>query len=386
VSDGEHAPPRASGKLLQTAPEASALVVRLLKCDRLALDTEGDGMFRYRTNLCTVQLCGAGEIAVVDTLAVPAAPLLCQLLGETGPEKIIHDAAFDARVLLAHGVQVGRVFDTAIAARFLGLPSTGLSSLLLRYFQLSLPKHQQQADWGLRPIDAEAMRYLEDDVRHLSDLADCLLAAIREREIEPEVREECAHVLSEARKVEPLDPAWMRVKTAALHAPKERARLVELAEEREQLAQQLNLPPARFVNSEVLLNIARKAPGSVEAMAQLLGSKREHAARFSEALRRGEANDDAPLEHLRRLLPPAPSPSELARRKRRKSWLLELRDAQAKERGVDVQVVLPGHCLNDMLDLPALTPSLLRSVSGFGECRVDRYGALLERLSARWND
>lgn len=357
-----------------------------MKATRLALDTEGDGMFRYRTNLCTMQLSGAGEIAVVDTLAVPAAPLFCALLGEHGPEKIIHDAAFDARVLLAHGVKVARVFDTAIAARFLGLPSTGLSSLLHRYFELSLPKHQQQADWGLRPIDAEAMLYLENDVRHLMDLADCLLEAIRERGIEPEVREECAHVLSEAYRVEPVEPAWMRVKTAALQAPKERARLVELAEERECLARELDRPPARFLASEILINIARKAPQSVEAMAQLLGSKREHAARLFAALQRAEPHEDAPVEQLRRLCPTAPSPAELVRRKRRKSWLLDFRDKQAKERAVDVQVVLPGHCVNDLLELPALTHDLLRGVSGFGECRIERYAEQLVQLNARWND
>lgn len=376
---------RASGQLVETEEAAKALVARLARSARLALDTEGDGMFRYRTNLCTMQLAGAGEIAVVDTLAVPA-PLFGALLGERGPEKIIHDAAFDARVLLAHGVQVGRVFDTAVAARFLGLPSTGLSSLLFRFFELHLPKHQQQADWGARPIDAEAMLYLENDVRYLSDLADALLAAVREKDIEAEVREECRHVLSEARKVEPQEPAWMRVKTAALQPPKERARLVELAEERERLARELDQPPARFLNSELLVHIARKAPTSVDAMAQLLGSRREHAARMFEALQRGDAHDDAPLDQLSRLSPPAPSPVELLRRKRRKACLLDFRDKQAKARGVDPQVVLPGHCINDMVGLPALTDDLLRGVSGFGECRVQRYGALLLQLAPHFGE
>ncbi|HEX6239823.1 MAG TPA: ribonuclease D, partial [Polyangiales bacterium] len=185
------------------APDAAkALVARLAQAERLAIDTEGDGMFRYRTRLCMLQLSDAREIAVVDTLALEAAPLFGALLSSAGPEKIVHDASFDARVLFAHGIALGRVFDTAIAARFLGFGSTGLSSLLRKLFEFDLPKHQQQADWGKRPLEPEAMRYLEDDVRHLHALADALLAEVRARDIEPELREECAYMLREAQQIE----------------------------------------------------------------------------------------------------------------------------------------------------------------------------------------
>lgn len=375
-----------AGQPIVSSAEASALVERLRSASAIALDTEGDGMFRYRTRLCTVQLGGAGTIAVLDTLALPAAPLLCELLGPRGPEKIIHDASFDARVLFAHGVEVANVFDTAVAARFLGIAATGLSSLLLKFFELRLPKHQQQADWGLRPIDAEAMRYLEDDVRYLEQLAQCLLLEVRARDIEPEVREECAYLLAEARRAERApEAAWMRIKGAALRLPRERARLFELAEERERLARELDLPPARFIVNEVLLVLARERPNTLDAVARVLGSRAEHAEHFFAALARAEQRSDAPAEQVARLNPPPPSASELACRKRRKAALLEFRDAEAKRRQVDVQVVLPGHCVGDLVELPRLDVDSLRSVPGFGACRLDRYGALLEqRLSAHW--
>jgi ribonuclease D len=368
--------------------EADALVKRLMAAPALALDTEGDGMFRYRTRLCTVQLSGAGEIAVVDTLAVQPAPLLCELLGASGPEKIIHDASFDARVLFAHGVEVARVFDTAIAARFLGIAATGLSNLLLKFFDIRLPKHRQQADWGLRPIDGEAMRYLEDDVRYLPELAERLLHDVRARDIELEVREECAYALSEARQAErTADAAWMRIKGAALRPAKERACLYELAEARERLARQLDLPPARFIANEILLALAGDRPRGRDAVARLLGARAEHAEHFLAALERAEARSDAPAEQLARLSPLPPSMAELTRRKRRKAALMEFRDKQAKERGVDVQVVLPGHCITDLVDLPNLDAEALRSVPGLGACRIERYAKQLEeRLAAHWAD
>ena len=122
----------------------------LAKYPRLSFDTEGDGLFRYRTRLCMMQLGCAEQVTLIDTLAFDALPIFEELLGPQGPEKIVHDASFDARVLCAQGIRLGRVFDTAVAARFLGLKSTGLSSLLASFFQIELPKDKQQADWGAR--------------------------------------------------------------------------------------------------------------------------------------------------------------------------------------------------------------------------------------------
>jgi hypothetical protein len=77
------------------------------------------------------------------------------------------------------------------------------------------------------------------------------------------------------------------------------------------------------------------------------------------------------------MLPESPSPAELTRKKRRKAWLSEFRAKEAKLREVDVQVVLPGHCLSDLVDLPQIDEVTLRTVPGFGACRFERYGALL---------
>jgi len=381
VSEGGDAATR-RGEPLETFAEASAWLSGIDGAASLALDTEGDGMFRYRTQLCTVQLCAGERIAVIDTLAVSAAPLLSHVLGREGPEKIIHDASFDARILFAHGVLLGNVFDTAVAARFLGFASTGLSSLLLKLFGVHLPKHQQQADWGRRPIDAEAMRYLEDDVRYLPALFARLLEQVRARDIEPEVREECAYLLGEAQRPEPAEAAWMRVKGSALRPAPERARLYELAEARELLARERDVPPARLLASELLLRMAQESTVDSATIRRLLGNKVELAPALELALARAQGIADAPREQVERMLPAPPSPAELVRRKRRKAWLSEFRAKEAKAREVDLQVVLPGHCLSDIVDLERLDAASLRAVRGFGQCRFERYGAQLLQMTS----
>src|SRR5690606_19744788 len=121
----------------------------------IALDIEGDGFHRYRARLCTMQLAGAGAPVALDTLAIRDLTPLAPLLGPHGPVKVLHDASFDARMLARRGVTLARVFDTSIAARFLGERATGLASLLARHLGVELAKDEQQGDWGARPLTGE---------------------------------------------------------------------------------------------------------------------------------------------------------------------------------------------------------------------------------------
>ena len=87
---------------------------------RLGVDAEGDGLYRYRSRLCMMQICGGELEALIDTLALDDLTPLQPLLGEDGPLKVLHDVSFDAKMLDQRGLSLGRVFDTAVAARFLG--------------------------------------------------------------------------------------------------------------------------------------------------------------------------------------------------------------------------------------------------------------------------
>ena len=54
---------------------------------------------------------------------------------------------------------------------------------------------------------------------------------------------------------------------------------------------------------------------------------------------------------------------------------------EAKARGVDPQVVLPGHCLEELAELGPRRPEELWLVRGLGGVRMERYGPTLLRLA-----
>ncbi len=373
-------------RVIDAVPALEDWLERISSAPRIAVDIEADGMFRYRARLCTIQVAVPDEIVILDTLAVSTGAKLQALLGPDGPEKIVHDASFDARMLHAQGTPLARVFDTAVAARFLGIASTGLSSLLSARFEIALEKSHQQADWGKRPLSSAMLSYLENDVRYLGDLYLALLSDVRAQDIECEVREECAYVLSQAALTVPSLAPWMRIKGAGQLLPSQRVLLRELAEEREHVACLLDVPPGRFLSNDNLLRFVMRPEPTKAAFHELLGSRgAPHEERFGDCFERARGQRDAPTEEVNALCPPVPSLSQIEAKKRRRKALTEFRAREAAARSVDFQVVLPGHCLSDVADLPVLDAEHLLSVSGFGQCRLERYGAMLvTELGARW--
>ena len=61
----------------------------------------------------------------------------------------------------------------------------------------------------------------------------------------------------------------------------------------------------------------------------------------------------------------------------RETRIMAWRREEAKARGVDEQVVLPGHCVKDIAEDAPATLEALEAVPGVGAFRVARYGAAI---------
>jgi ribonuclease D len=382
--------------LLVSSPEAlDAALPVLSSAARLALDCESNGMHAWRGRLCVMQLAvayddrSADEVVLIDTLAVTDLSPLAALLGPSGPPKILHDAGFDARLLRDAGITLAGVIDTSVLARFLGVRETGLASLLGARFGLALEKTLQQHDWARRPLGEREVAYLAGDVRDLGRLAAALTLEAREKDIEPEVREETDYALRQA--VEARDevgadgavrPAYTRVKGAKELGAASRSILREVYMVRERAAEASDTPSGRVLSNASLVLVAKARPrtlADVRAMGVLQGQSLDLAGEVAAAVLRGAAQGDVPAEE-RRWFASERAPNDLGLRKAREALLSHWRGEEATRRAVDLQVVLPGHCLSDLAARGARSLDDLRAVSGFGEVRVARYGAALVAL------
>jgi ribonuclease D len=358
------------------------------RAGRLAVDLEASGMFAYRAAICTVQLAwqSGQSLAVVDVLTAPLDGLR-DLLGTGGPTKIVHDVAFDARLLAESGIALGNVHDTAIAAHMLGRAATGLSSLLASELGIHIGKAMQHHDWRQRPLDDEMLAYLGADVAHLEALEEVLWREVRGRGIEDEVLEETRYRLASAAAAAATQavPPYARIKGVAALPERDRAALRVLAELREHEARQRDVPPHRVISAETLVAIARARPRTAAAVARVRGVSTSSSAAlaFVDEVARvvAAAGESIPGEEHALFARPPLAPTEARARRERETRILAWRRAEALRRGVDEQVVLPGHCAKDVVGGPVATLDELARVPGIGQFRVNRDGdAILRAL------
>lgn len=377
--------------LVETPAELARTIEACRTAPEVAVDVESNGLFAYRASLCVVQLAwrhgGDVQVAIVDPLMVEPGPLDA-VLGKDGPDKLFHDLAFDVQLLRDHGLVVDRARDTAVAARLLGEPATGLGSLVERLLGVSLDKTLQSHDWAKRPLSADQLAYLADDVRYLFALADRLWARATELDVAEEIAVECAFRLAAALQQGPKAPSngrqrprYARVKGHDALDPTERAVLRRLYETRERISAELDCPPFRVAPDRWLVRIAREQPrseGPLLGTTRRLGRASRYASQWLRAVRQGLADGPAPPA-------PAPEPSEPpgthAQRKQMRQRIARWRRREAEARGIDVQAVLPGHCAKSLARVLAEgcggpVEDLRRAIGGIeglGDKRLRRY-------------
>jgi ribonuclease D len=381
--------PGAPPRIVASRDAVADLLGEVTRSTRVGVDVEASGMFTYRARPCTLQLAwdAGASVAIVDTLIVPVAEL-ADFLGRTGPIKIVHDVAFDARLLAESGVELGNVHDTAIAARMLGRTATGLASLLESSLGLRIAKDKQQHDWRKRPLGASELAYLASDVESLDRLETALWREVIEKDIEREVLQETEYRLATAiaaAHAPPNGAAYLRIRGIDQLAERELAALRAIAELREDEARRRDVPPHRVMPSDALVEIARRRLTNGEGVLRVPGvsastsAARALAAEIAHAV--ATAGDALPEEERARLQRPRVPAAVSRARREREARLLAWRRAEAKRRGVDEQVVLPGHCVKDATDSEAAAVGDLARVPGIGAFRVERDGdAILRAL------
>ena len=262
--------------------------------DWIALDTEFMREKTYFPQLCLVQAATLDQIACIDPLKVDVR-LLEPLLRDPAVTKVFHAASQDLELFYREFGQVpAPVFDTQIAASMLGYgEQVGYANLVKAMLDRELDKSQTRTDWSRRPLDERQVQYAADDVRYLATLFNRLLHELdrsdRMQWLRPEMEALSNPALYE---VDP-ETAWLRVSGVKRLKPRQRAVLKTVAAWRERAAQDSNRPRRWILSDDLLLDIARHTPDSIQALRGLrqfpAGMKTPRMESLLEAIQAGLA-------------------------------------------------------------------------------------------------
>jgi len=223
---------------------------------RLAVDTEADSLHHYYEKLCLLQISTPEEDFVIDPLSKVDLKKLLEVMGEK--PLICHGADFDLRMLKKfHEFTPKEVFDTMLAAQFLGYPKPSLAELVAKNFKVYLPKSNQKADWSKRPLTSSMLEYASNDTHYLQEIRSILTKELKNLGRLEWFKETCAALIVSTGKQKEVRPESLwRVKGSRDLKGKELVFLKELWTWREKEAQRRDRPRFKVLASEQLIKMA----------------------------------------------------------------------------------------------------------------------------------
>jgi ribonuclease D len=258
-------------KLITTTAELADICTHLAKEPYVSVDTEFMRESTYFPKLCLIQMACPSEGWLIDPIApeLDLAPFFTLMTHEP-TVKVFHSGRQDLEIIWLLGQVIpSPVFDTQIAAMVCGYGDQVSYEQLARDFaKAKIDKSHRYTDWSRRPLHQNQLTYALGDVTHLCKVYEGLLAKLEENNRSHWLKEEIGILTDPSTYDQKPENAWMRF-AGRLNKPRELVVLRELAIWRDREARNRDVPRARILKDDTLLDVATSAPRTEEAMGEL---------------------------------------------------------------------------------------------------------------------
>ncbi|XP_019158071.1 PREDICTED: protein RRP6-like 2 [Ipomoea nil] len=164
-------------KLVEQLKDLKELVLKLQGVDEFAVDLEHNQYRSFLGITCLMQISTRTEDFVIDTLKlrIYVGPYLREIFKDRTKRKVMHGADKDILWLQRDfGIYICNLFDTRQASRVLKMEKNSLAYLLQHFCGIVAKKEYQSADWRLRPLPDEMLRYAREDTHFLLYIYDVM--------------------------------------------------------------------------------------------------------------------------------------------------------------------------------------------------------------------
>jgi ribonuclease D len=251
------------------------LLTEIKNEDVLAIDTEFHREGAYFPKVALIQIAWAEHnVALLDPLSCNLAPL--SELFENEIKFIMHAGAQDIEVFSrVCGSFPKKIFDTQIAAGFLGLSSPSLAILHQQYLGINLPKEDRMTDWLSRPLTESQKSYAASDVKYLLEIYDFQINRLNQLGRISWVEDECESFLDRESVRRSPDEAWKRIKELKRLKGKSRDAARSISRWRELEAARLDIPVRRVMSDLAIISISQQLPKSIKELEKVRGLEKQ---------------------------------------------------------------------------------------------------------------
>ncbi|KAK0185739.1 ribonuclease H-like domain-containing protein [Armillaria mellea] len=167
-----------------SAPEElQTMLGKLRQVTEIAVDLEHHSYRTYAGFLCLMQISTREEDWIIDVLSLrDKLEILNEVFADPSIIKVFHGADSDIVWLQQDlNLYIVNLFDTYHASQILSFPKHGLAHLLEMYCDFLPDKRYQLADWRIRPLPEEMLKYARSDTHFLLFIYDNLRNALLDR-------------------------------------------------------------------------------------------------------------------------------------------------------------------------------------------------------------
>lgn len=245
--------------------ELLELCQRLGQQAAIAVDTEFMRTDTFYPIAGLIQIGDGTQCYLIDPLTITDFAPLSKLFQNENVTKVLHSCSEDIEVFACLlGVVPSPIFDTQIAAAFAGFGfSLGYAPLVKAVLHTEIPKEETRSDWLQRPLSASQTKYAALDVAHMLIIYGMLLQNLKTSERLDWVKDDCAELVSNARKPDNFNDAYHKVGFAWKLRVQELAILRDLCIWREVESRSRDIPRNRLIKEPALWEMARKQPQDI---------------------------------------------------------------------------------------------------------------------------
>lgn len=317
---------------------------------KFAFDTEFIRDDTFDAILCLVQVAADDGVALIDpTTGLDMAPFW-RVVADPAVLKVVHAGKEDFEVCLtAIGSPPQNVFDVQIAAGLAGHSfPMNLVRLVDQVINRRIVKGETLTDWLRRPLTDDQFRYAVEDVAHLPDVHAALARELERRGRSHWAAEEFRRFENAELYRPPVEDRCLKLKGAKKLAGQSLALLERLLEWRDRLAKHHNRPGRVMVRDDVLVEIARRRPRTVEDLHVMRGFQQSRNPRIAaEVLQIIEESKNIPRE---RWPQPVEEREQTPLMKATVDLLSAVTRAVCFESGVSQDLVGGGQRLRELID------------------------------------
>ncbi|NVK22976.1 MAG: ribonuclease D [Kangiellaceae bacterium] len=256
-----------------------------LQLEVIALDTEFDRTNTYFHKLALMQVYDGREVYLIDPLQLEDVSPLAEVLASSQLIKALHSCSEDLEALFnQYHFIINNVFDTQIAAAMAGTGLTvGYAAIVEQMLGVSLAKEQTKTDWLQRPLSHEQKVYAAQDVQFLLPIYYKLRDQLIINGHFDYVIEDTTSIFDAVAHLEDFDQYYIKVKGAFKLNSFQLNRLKIIAEWRELLAREKNIPRTFVFRDQHLVEICQKPQPNI-AFLLSIGCNRGSIRRYGTEL------------------------------------------------------------------------------------------------------